>query len=78
MSGICGICDLASPALACRLDAMISAGTRLPHCEVERIGSHSAHLAVVRRWDFQQIASIPGVCGIASTWRPGGTNRKKG
>jgi hypothetical protein len=46
---------------------------------VEQIGSRSAHLAVVRRWDFRQITtSIQSVCGIASTWRPGETNRKKG
>jgi len=61
MSGICGICEpgrvLPPASIESMLSAMILRGESAQHISADG----SVSLGVARRWDFQQVTSIPGV-----------------
>jgi asparagine synthase (glutamine-hydrolysing) len=61
MSGICGICEPGRTLNPAGIKAMLSAFV-LPEESVQQTpGADSVSLAVARRWDFQQVAHIPGI-----------------
>ena len=61
MSGICGICEPGRTLSPAGIEAML-AGLVLPGESAQQTpGSDSISLAVSRRWEFQQVANIPGI-----------------
>src|SRR5437879_13728972 len=61
MSGICGICEPGRAVNSAKVKAMLSALALPGESQWETQGGQSATMCVSRRWDFQQVASIPGV-----------------
>jgi asparagine synthase (glutamine-hydrolysing) len=61
MSGICGICEVGWPAEKSSIEAMVSV-MRMPEEAAARVlVGDSIALAAAPRWDFQQLATTPGV-----------------
>ena len=61
MSGICGICEPGRALSPSSINAMLAAFVLPEESARQTPGADSVSLAVARRWDFQQTASIPGV-----------------
>jgi asparagine synthase (glutamine-hydrolysing) len=61
MSGICGICEPGCAVNSARVKAMLSALALPGESQWETPGGHSVAMGVSRRWEFQQVAAIPGV-----------------
>jgi asparagine synthase (glutamine-hydrolysing) len=61
MSGICGICEPGRAVNSARIKGMLSALALPGESQWETPGGHSAAMGVSRRWNFQQVAAIPGV-----------------
>src|SRR5207245_9992337 len=62
MSGICGICEPGRTLSPAGIRAMLAAFVLPEESSQQTPGADSVSLAVARRWDFQQVASIPGIC----------------
>src|SRR5216683_2181249 len=61
MSGICGICEPGRTLNPAGIKAMLAAFVLPEESAQQTPGGDSVSLAVARRWDFQQVANIPGV-----------------
>ncbi len=61
MSGICGICEPGRTLNPAGIQAMLAAFVLPGESALQAQGNDSASLAVARRWEFQQVASIPGI-----------------
>jgi asparagine synthase (glutamine-hydrolysing) len=61
MSGICGICEPGRAQSPAGIKAMLAALTLPGETALAAPGNDSATLGVSQRWDFQQVAGIPGV-----------------
>jgi asparagine synthase (glutamine-hydrolysing) len=61
MSGICGICEPGRTLNPAGIQAMLAAFVLPEESSLHAQGSDSVSLAVARRWEFQQVASIPGI-----------------
>jgi asparagine synthase (glutamine-hydrolysing) len=61
MSGICGICEPGRGLNPASVKAMLAALALPGESGQHTVGKDSAALGVSRRWEFQQIAAIPGV-----------------
>jgi asparagine synthase (glutamine-hydrolysing) len=61
MSGICGICEPGRTLSPAGIQAMLAAFVLPEESARQAPGSDSVSLAVARRWDFQQVAAIPGI-----------------
>ena len=61
MSGICGICEPGRAVNSAKVKAMLSALALPGESQWETQGGQSATMCVSRRWDFQQVAAIPGI-----------------
>src|SRR5258708_14499399 len=61
MSGICGICEPGRTLSPAGIKAMLAAFVLPEESALQTPGADSVSLAVARRWDFQQIGSIPGI-----------------
>src|SRR5271154_3709215 len=61
MSGICGICEpgreIGTSLLAPMLEALVLPG----EMERDTLVARSTALGVARRWNFQSLASLPGI-----------------
>jgi asparagine synthase (glutamine-hydrolysing) len=62
MSGICGICEPGRALSRGAVEAMLGSLALPDESGNEAIGCNSVALAVARRWDFQQVARLPGIC----------------
>jgi len=61
MSGIYGICEPGRTMSPAGIRAMLGAFVLSGESGLQAQGADSASLAVARRWDFQQVAAIPGI-----------------
>src|SRR5260370_16172524 len=61
MSGICGICEPGRTLSPAGIKAMLAAFVLPEESSQQATSVDSVSLAVARRWDFQQIAGIPGI-----------------
>jgi asparagine synthase (glutamine-hydrolysing) len=61
MSGICGICEPGRALSPAGIKAMLAAFVLPEESAQQAPGADSVSLAVARRWDFQQVANIPGI-----------------
>src|SRR5229473_232821 len=61
MSGICGICEPGRTLSPAGIKAMLAAFVLPEESAQQAPGADSVSLAVARRWDFQQVANIPGI-----------------
>src|SRR6267378_750466 len=61
MSGICGICEPGRKLNTAGIENMLAAQTLPGESARQTLAADSASLGVSRRWEFQQVASIPGV-----------------
>ncbi len=61
MSGICGICEPGRTLNPASIREMLTALSLPDESSDESSGADSIGLGVSRRWDFQQVAAIPGV-----------------
>jgi asparagine synthase (glutamine-hydrolysing) len=61
MSGICGICEPGRVLNPASVKGMLAALALPEESSQQTAGGDSAALGVSRRWDFQQVAAIPGV-----------------
>jgi asparagine synthase (glutamine-hydrolysing) len=61
MSGICGICEPGRALNPAGIQAMLAAFVLPEESTLQAQGNNSVSLAVARRWEFQQVASIPGI-----------------
>lgn len=61
MSGICGICDQDRASRLEGISAMLAGVAARGEERFAQVDSGLATLGVASRWDFQQVASIPGV-----------------
>src|SRR5260370_39269751 len=61
MSGICGICEPGRTLNPESIKAMLAALVLPEESAQQAPGLDSVSLAVARRWDFQQVAAIPGI-----------------
>src|SRR5713226_8336919 len=61
MSGICGICEPGRTLSPAGIKAMLAAFVLPEESAQQASGADSVSLAVARRWDFQQVANIPGI-----------------
>jgi len=61
MSGICGICEPGRMLNQAGIKNMLAAFVLPEESTHLTQGAESASFAVARRWDFQQIAAIPGI-----------------
>jgi asparagine synthase (glutamine-hydrolysing) len=61
MSGICGICEPGRTLNPAGIQAMLAAFVLPEESALQGQGNDSVSFAVARRWEFQQIASIPGI-----------------
>src|SRR5438445_12663088 len=61
MSGICGICEPGRTLSPAGIRAMLAAFVLPEESTQQGPGADSVSLAVARRWDFQQVANIPGI-----------------
>jgi asparagine synthase (glutamine-hydrolysing) len=62
MSGICGICEPGRIATAASVTPMLAAVACAGESSREQLSGGPVAFGVARRWPFQQIASLPGVC----------------
>lgn len=61
MSGICGICEPGRTLNPASIQAMLAVFVLSEESALQAPGNNSVSLAVARRWEFQQVASIPGI-----------------
>src|SRR6266850_5187225 len=61
MSGICGICEPGRTLSSAGIKALLAAFVLPGESSQQTPGADSVSLAVSRRWDFQQVAVIPGI-----------------
>jgi asparagine synthase (glutamine-hydrolysing) len=61
MSGICGICEPGRTFSTGALAPMLAALSLPDETAREAAGGRSAAVAVARRWEFQQVAELPGI-----------------
>ena len=61
MSGICGICEPGRTLNPESIKAMLAAFVLPEESSQQTPGADSVSLAVARRWDFQQVAAVPGI-----------------
>jgi asparagine synthase (glutamine-hydrolysing) len=61
MSGICGICEPGRTLNPAGIKAMLAAFVLPEESAQQTWSADSVSLAVAHRWDFQQVANIPGV-----------------
>jgi asparagine synthase (glutamine-hydrolysing) len=61
MSGICGICEPGRALSPAGIRAMLAAFVLPEESAQQAPGADSISLAVARRWEFQQVAVIPGI-----------------
>jgi asparagine synthase (glutamine-hydrolysing) len=61
MSGICGICEPGRTLNPASIQAMLAAFALPEESSQQTAAADSVALGVSRRWDFQQVAAIPGV-----------------
>ncbi len=61
MSGICGICEPGRTLSPAGIKAMLAAFVLPGESTLQTAGVDSVSLAVTRRWDFQQVANVPGI-----------------
>jgi asparagine synthase (glutamine-hydrolysing) len=61
MSGICGICEPGRALNPAFIKAMLAALALPEESSQQTAGEDSVALGISRRWDFQQVAAIPGV-----------------
>src|SRR5260370_19410740 len=61
MSGMCGICEPGRTLNPESIKAMVAAFVLPEESSQQPPGADSVSLAVARRWDFQQVAAVPGI-----------------
>src|SRR5712672_2931792 len=61
MSGICGICEPGRTLSPASIKAMLAAFVLPEESAQQAPGTDSVSVAVARRWEFQQVAAIPGL-----------------
>src|SRR5260370_23512254 len=61
MSGMCGICEPGRTLNPESIKAMLAAFVLPEESSQQTPGADSVSLAVARRWDFQQVAAVPGI-----------------
>ena len=69
MSGICGICEPGRTLNPASIKAMLAAFVLPEESSQQSAAADSVALGVSRRWDFQQVAAIPGVQKVEISFR---------